>query len=114
MIEALWSVEFYSLDACGSISNGAGVVVFETGRIFGGDSRFFYIGNYEIKDGVATATLTSTHYAGPIESVIGPNEVTTFQLAGKVEHKKFVISGHIAGNPAVRVKATLTRRAELP
>jgi hypothetical protein len=114
MIEALWSVEFHSNGSPGSFTYGAGVVVFETGRIFGGDGRYFYVGNYEIVNGVARATLTSTHYSGPRESIIGPDEKTAFELNGKIARDKFVVSGTVAGKPGVTVNATLTRRAELP
>lgn len=36
MIEALWSVEFVAANG----NYGGGVVIFESGRIFGGDSSF--------------------------------------------------------------------------
>jgi hypothetical protein len=44
-IEALWSLEFVSTED----SYGAGVVIFETNKIFGGDSLYYYLGNYETK-----------------------------------------------------------------
>uniref|UniRef100_E6QC99 Uncharacterized protein n=1 Tax=mine drainage metagenome TaxID=410659 RepID=E6QC99_9ZZZZ len=114
MIEALWSVVFNRVGNHGPLNHGAGVVVFETERIFGGDSRYFYTGNYSISNGVATAMLTSTHYAGLRESIIGPDEITTFQLTGKIEQQRIAVSGHVVGQPNVMVMATLTRRAELP
>jgi hypothetical protein len=43
-IEAVWAVNFITPVGAG----GAGVVVFETGRIFGGDSYYYYIGGYLI------------------------------------------------------------------
>jgi hypothetical protein len=46
----------------------AGVVIFETGRLFGGDSWYYYTGTYEGKNGKLTAKLKSTHYAGPLGS----------------------------------------------
>lgn len=42
MIEALWSVEFMS-NLQGA---GAGVAVFETGRVLGGDAGYTYVGKY--------------------------------------------------------------------
>ena len=114
MLEALWSVEFHAIGGHGPLNHGAGVVVFETDRIFGGDGRYFYTGNYTTSNGIVTAMLTSTHYAGPMESIIGSDKITTFQLAGKIEQQRITVSGHVVGKPNVMVNATLTRRAELP
>lgn len=48
MIEALWSAEFTS-----NVGNfGAGVAVLETDRILGGDSQYYYVGNYQIVNGI--------------------------------------------------------------
>jgi len=41
-IEALWAVNFSTQLGF----SGSGVAVFETGRIFGGDSLYYYIGDY--------------------------------------------------------------------
>ena len=53
MIEALYGVEFWSNQS----SMGYGVAVLETGRIFGGDTSFTYLGSYEIQNGVLSATV---------------------------------------------------------
>jgi hypothetical protein len=41
-VEALWTREF---GLAGRWENG-GVVVFETGRVFGGDCRYYYVGEF--------------------------------------------------------------------
>ena len=41
-LEALWALTFGTEQRL-----GAGVVVFETGRIFGGDGNFYYLGHYD-------------------------------------------------------------------
>lgn len=43
-IEALWTVTFGSNLGM----SGAGVVVFETGRLFGGDPDYIYLGKYDV------------------------------------------------------------------
>jgi hypothetical protein len=43
-IEALWTVTFTSNLGVG----GAGVVIFETGRLFGGDPDYIYLGEYKV------------------------------------------------------------------
>ena len=42
-VEGLWTASMF---APGQF--GAGVVVFETGRVFGGDSSMYYTGSYQI------------------------------------------------------------------
>jgi len=70
MLEALWSVEF--------VSNlgifGAGVVVFETERVFGGDSQYYYLGTCQVKYDNVEAEIEVTHYTGQKFSIFGPLE----------------------------------------
>lgn len=57
MIEALYGLEFVSNMQDG----GYGVAILETGRIFGGDSSFVYIGDYEVKNGTVYASVKCTN-----------------------------------------------------
>jgi T3SS negative regulator,GrlR len=45
----MWTIRFGALDQ----ELGAGILVFETGRAFGGDSCFAYTGNYSVDGGFA-------------------------------------------------------------
>ncbi len=68
-IEALWTVEF--------ISNlqvfGSGVVVLETGRVFGGDAQYYYLGDFDVKHGEdVSVNVKITHFAGAGYSIFGP------------------------------------------
>ena len=60
MTEALYTVEFGDVTGSGYINGG--VVVLETNRVFGGDSGYYYLGNYTVKDGVLTATVEITKH----------------------------------------------------
>jgi hypothetical protein len=55
MLEALWSVGFIT----GQGLHGAGVVIFETGRVFGGDSYFYWVGSYRVGAGRLLERSTS-------------------------------------------------------
>ena len=110
MIEALWSVEFIS-----NVQNwGAGVVVFETGKIFGGDSTYFYVGSYDLVADTIHAQVTVSHYAGEPNSIFGPLKKLSIVGTGKPEQNAFTIQGHVVENPSLQIAARLTRRAELP
>lgn len=54
--EALYTVEFGDIATSGHYRNG-GVAVLETNRIFGGDSGYYYLGDYEMKDGTLSGTV---------------------------------------------------------
>jgi hypothetical protein len=56
MLEALWSVSFQSNAQLGPMG-GTGVVVFETGRVFGGDSTMIYTGKFRVVNDVIEADI---------------------------------------------------------
>ena len=109
MIEALWSIEFET--STGYI--GAGVAMFETGRIYGGDSNYYYVGDYRLKDNLATASIVVTHYSGGLNNVFGPLKQVNLNLTGIVNRSSFTVSG-VAAESSAHIVIRLTRRAELP
>ena len=110
MLEALWSVRF--------ISNfegfRSGVAVLETGRVLGGDAECFYVGSYNVENGIADATVTVTPYAGPSITMFGQAKALTLKLTGKPEHSEFDLQGFVVENRAWHIRIHFTRRAELP
>ena len=58
-IEGLYVVEFGDVAIGGQTYTywNGGVAVLETNRIFGGDSGYYYVGNYTIKDSQFEATV---------------------------------------------------------
>lgn len=110
MLEALWSVRFIT----NVESFGSGVAVLETGRILGGDAQCFYVGSYDVENGIANATVTVTPYAGPSMTVFGQAKKLSLKLTGKPEHSAFELQGFVVENPALNVRIHFTRRAELP
>ena len=66
-LEALWSIQF-------EVPNierwGGGVVVFETGRILGGDSSFYYIGDYSVDNKIIQGRVEVKRHNDMLEAVI--------------------------------------------
>ena len=58
MIEAMWTVSFSTPQG----TFGSGVAVFETGRIFGGDSMYFYLGSYTVSGSDVMGKALVQHY----------------------------------------------------
>ncbi len=110
MLEALWSIEF--------ISNlnifGSGVVIFETGRIFGGDTRYYYTGWYEVKNGNLQGELDVVNYNGEPWSVFGTMDRFSLILSGNPSEKRFDIGGSMKEDPSKEILIRLIKRAELP
>jgi len=66
VLEGFWAAVFAFPGESEAPVHGA-VVFLKGGKLMGGDSWYFYSGQYsETTGGKFTATITSTHYAGPI------------------------------------------------
>jgi hypothetical protein len=59
------SVEFGDVALGGQLYRNGGVAVLETNRIFGGDSGYYYLGTYSIKDGQIEAQSGSSSTTQP-------------------------------------------------
>ena len=114
MIEGLWSISFSTVDQPQDLV-GAGVVVFETLRVFGGDSAYFYTGNYSIANAnQITATVSINHYYGPPLSIFGPLAKCTIIISGSIAADEFYVQGYVKENPMLKLIMKFVKRAELP
>jgi len=105
----LWTIEFV-----GPVAVGARVVVFETGRVFGGDAQYYYLGHCEVRDGTLHAEIEITHHAGQPSTVFGPAKKARLILSGKVQEPVMDLRGHLAGNPTQIIHVRCTKREEVP
>jgi hypothetical protein len=98
-IEALWAVNFSTpLDVSGS-----GVAVFETGRIFGGDSFYYYIGDYVLNGDTILGKAEVLHYSGPPWNIFGPIERMILQYEGQIQGDTIQAIGIDPTNPQRQV-----------
>ena len=111
MVEALWSVEFQSSFGM----RGNGVAVFETGRVFGGDSSMIYVGSFKVENGVIHSEINVKKYAHAqgIASVVGLDNFN-LKVTGNPAQNEMVLSGHVVGDPTRKITIKAVRRAELP
>ena len=111
MLEALWSVKFTSSFGI----EGNGIVVFETGRIFGGDSSMIYIGDYEVKDEEISGEINVQKYAdvSGMFSAVGLNNFT-LKITGKLGAETMILSGYVIEDAKRTIEIHATRRADLP
>jgi hypothetical protein len=111
-IEALWLVGFADVSAPSSIRNG-GVMILETNRLFGGDSAFAYVGNYDVNGNQVSGELTITKFNDEIIDVweIGFSEIVVMFSLERAD-ERMVGRMKVAGGPELPV--VLTRFRDLP
>jgi hypothetical protein len=110
MIEAMYGLEFISNQNDG----GHGVIILETGRAFGGDSSFIYIGEYTVRNQYISAKVKCTNDRRVLQSIFGAIDEFNLILEGALDHEQMTLQGHMVENPDMQVAVRLTRRAELP
>jgi hypothetical protein len=72
--EALYVVAFGDAGIGGSITpRNGGLSSLETGRIYGGDSGYYYIGSYQVEHGTITASVRIVKHNFAAANVFGDN-----------------------------------------
>lgn len=109
MLEALWTVEF----SVNSQTNGSGIIVVETGHIFGGDAHYFYTGEINLNNDIVDAKITAIQYKEQADSIFNNLKRFGVELNGKIARDEILLYGYFVGTN-IEVTAKMTRRAELP
>ena len=110
MLEALWAIKFSS--SIGDL--GSGVVVLETGKLYGGDSDFYYIGSYNRNDdNTVEASVNVRNYSGLGISIINSSNFHV-KLTGTIEEELISLEGSPDVKPEVRINVSLKKIVDLP
>jgi hypothetical protein len=110
MLEALWSMSFMTGDG----TQGAGVIIFETGRVFGGDSGFYIVGNYRVKDGTITGEVEVQRHTPGVPLIFPGLDGGRMQFTGPIATPTMILTGNLVQYPTQRIAVQFTRLAELP
>ncbi|MEQ8227823.1 MAG: ATP-binding protein [Rhodospirillales bacterium] len=109
--EAVWSVVYQTIDG-----NHAGILTMTNGRLFGGDSQFFYSGHYEAIGDFLFVHFTIKHHFGDNTTAWGDRKnVLTMEAAGMLVNKD-KIEGRITRHDGnfQPLNFAMNRVAELP
>jgi hypothetical protein len=109
VLEAQWVVEFKS-----AIDFGAGTVVFESGRVFGGDGQYRYEGDYKIDNGHLTGEVEVERFSGAPNSVFGPLDRFKIKVSGRVQSPVMDLYGNLAQSPFTPIVIRCTKKSDLP
>ena len=115
--EALYVAEFGDVVTPGVLRNG-GVVVLETGKVFGGDSGYYYLGSYEVdgKGSSFKATGKVVKHNPAWHDAFGDTaQQFDIEMTGTIGTNG-IITGHIKrlDKPNVSLPLRLTKKATLP
>ena len=116
-IEGMWLLQSASNADPKAINDGNGVIVLETGRVFGGDSAMAYTGSYELADRQLTARVRAwTHNDIPGENVFGMSTPIDHIVIFRGARDDDTILGEIWSEqmPDQRLAARLTKITDLP
>jgi hypothetical protein len=107
MVEGLWSAEFF-IPPSGTAVFGSGVVVLNQGKILGGDSTYYYHGDYVIAGGQFIAHVETKHYSGPNNNIFGEGiKFNVVKLSGPVDSNEMELQGMspaLGQNIAIRLE----------
>lgn len=108
MIDGLWTAEFGSSTGV----FGGGVVVFQNGRVLGGDAGYFYIGKYHLNQRVLHVTIEVQPFIVGYESVFSTvNQKFTLELDGSLQDDTHItVQGRMKEVPNLSFGAKLTKR----
>lgn len=119
MIEGLWVIKFLTPNDPEMDLNG-GVVVIETGRILGGDSGYFYVGEIEpAQNGVWNASVRVNRHDPEITSIFGDADsidlIGTLRRNGNDANARPLIHVEMhPSDPSQTMNALMIRVADLP
>lgn len=123
MLQALWSLEVVRPE--GAVP--AGVLIFhlrrvfgdyfQAGRLFGGDSRSHYVGDYQIENLGLAGRFTAIRHGGVDPTPFGEtdrhNITFTGALEANLERDVLMLDAIIDADKTLPVKLRLTKRALL-
>jgi hypothetical protein len=109
MMDGLWTAEFGS--STGGF--GAGVVVFQNGKVMGGDAGYYYLGEYRLTESAFVATIEISAFIKGYESVFNTiGQKLKLDLVGSIVNETHAIAqGHPEGMPDLRLGIKLTKRS---
>jgi len=98
MVDGFWIIQYEGMQG-----NGGGVVLFTKGKVFGGDTGYYYLGSYE-----------SRNFIPSIPSVVGITGDFELSIEGTVEGEVMNATGRLVGVNKPGLALKLWKRAEVP
>ena len=91
-IEALWALHYFD----GGAETSSGTVTMLNGRLFGGDSFFFYLGRYKLRDARLEGEARIRHYNGQNWTAFGMRAEKPLRIRFEGEAREDEIAGTLS------------------
>ena len=101
MRNGLYKVHFIT-----QLGSGAGVVVLRDGRLYGGDSGMYYVGDYTLNGDHFTADVRTDRHTSNLSPVLGVDRAH-ITLTGIYSNESVEAEGSARENPDVSFRANL-------
>ena len=109
MVDGLWTVEFIS-----SLNRiGKGVIVFNNNRLLGGDSGYYYSGNFTVENDIITGTANITRFDVNSISVFGDIGQLSLSFEGSVSGSSINGWASRRDNPMMRIRIVCNKKEEI-
>jgi T3SS negative regulator,GrlR len=107
-VDGFWIVQFTGTEVYGS-----GVVVFSNGKLFGGETGFYYVGTYESDGKVVKARVMIRNFDPTMPSGFGIVGDYEMDVSAMLQDDKIVGTAMIANQPQHSLGIRLTKKANL-
>ena len=88
------------------LGSGAGVIVLRDGRLYGGDSGMYYVGDYTLNGDRFTADVQTDRHTANLSPVLGVDRAR-ITLTGTYSNDSVEAEGSAHENPDVSFRANL-------
>ncbi len=105
-LDGLWTIQF---EVAGEWRSG-GIVLFDKGRLAGGDSHYYYYGHCAERNGTLAGEARIIHHSGPLSTGFGDSP--DFVVVVEAQLRGDIVTGHIfkRGNEQAKLKLRCVRR----
>jgi hypothetical protein len=108
VIDGLWIIQF-----TGTQIRGSGVVVLINGKLFGGESGFYYVGNYEADGEIVKARVMVRNFDPAIPSGFGVPGDYEMDVSMMLRDDGMTGTAVVTGYPQYSLGIHLTKKAGL-
>jgi hypothetical protein len=107
-VDGFWTVQFTGAEVYGS-----GVAVLANGKLFGGESGFYYIGSYEADGKVLKARVMIRNFDPAVQSGFGIVGDYEMDVSAVLEGENMTGTAMITNQPQHSLGIRLTKKANL-
>jgi hypothetical protein len=108
MVDGFWLLQYEGIQG-----SGGGVLVLLNGRVFGGDSAYYYTGSYETKGPTLKARVQVRNFLAGVASALGVEGDFELDVVGALEGDVIRGAASLVSTQGTGVAIKLTRRAKL-